>query len=151
MSGLRGFPNRLTGFALSVFTWYTHRTSGKRYRAQAQAVAAWVVREVRKVIHGGVGADLDWELDHFQLFLARAIYDELIKNSGYYPISNSPHRTPSALFRQAVAEARIHPPDPVLNALPSMRIRIVPGWVKVYTEGAVQAAPMTLYPSKRSD
>ena len=34
-----------TGFILSIFTWYPHRTRERRYRAQSHVVAAWVVRD----------------------------------------------------------------------------------------------------------
>lgn len=138
----------LSAFFVSLYTWHSHRSADPRYRAQAHVVAAWVVREVRRVFNGKMTRELDWELDQFQLFLASLIHRELIRNNGYYPISNSPLLSPTALFEQAVLEARIHPPEPVYQALPHVRIRIVPGWVKVYGVGTPQSAPTVLYPTE---
>jgi hypothetical protein len=138
----------ITSVVLSAFTWCFHRTNASRYRAQAHVTASWVVREVRKVLHVQVDDDLAWQLDQFQLFLAHFIYRELVKNNGYYPISNSPLLSPTALFFEAIQAARIHPPEPVIQALPHVRIRIVPGWVKVYGFGMHETAPTVLYPDE---
>ena len=131
---------------MSAFNWLFRRGTLSRYQAQANVTAAWVVREVRKVISVRVSHDLAWELDEFQLFLARAIYRELVLNNGYFPISNTPLMSPAALFYEAIRSARIHPPEPVIQALPHVRIRIVPGWVKVYGVGLHESAPQVLYP-----
>lgn len=138
----------ITFVVLSAFSWCLHRTVASRYRAQAHVTAAWVVREVRKVLNGRVNGDLAWELDQFQLFLAHAIYRELVRNNGCYPISNSPLLSPTALFYEAIKSARINPPAQVINALPHVRIRIVPGWVKVYGIGMHESAPTVLYPAQ---
>lgn len=137
-----------TSVALSAYSWCFHRGVAARYRSQASVTAAWVVREVRKGFGGRLDEDLAWQLDQFQLFLAHFIQRELVKNNGYYPISNSPFMSPTALFFEAVRAARIHPPEPVIKALPHVRIRIVPGWVKVYGIGMHEAAPTVLYPSE---
>ena len=138
----------LTSIVLSAYSWCLHRTLAGRYRSQANVTSAWVVREVRRTLEGRVSEDLAWQLDQFQLFLAHFIYRELVKNNGYYPISNSPLLSPTALFHEAIQAARITPPEPVVNALPHVRIRIVPGWVKVYGIGLHEAAPTVLYPSE---
>jgi hypothetical protein len=148
LNGLRAIWRNVTAFFVSEWTWQFNRTTTRRYRAQAHVVAAWVVREVRRTLRRGIPTDLDWELDLFQLFLASGIYRELVKNQGYYPISNSPLLSPTALFEQAIREARIHPPEPVILALPHVRIRIVPGWVKVYGVSTPMDAPTVLYPEK---
>jgi hypothetical protein len=135
-----------TNIWISVFNRLFRRGTLARYQTQANVTAAWVVREVRKVISVRVSHDLAWELDEFQLFLARAIYRELINNNGYFPISNTPLMSPTALFYEALRSARIHPPEPVIQALPHVRIRIVPGWVKVYGVGLHESAPLVLYP-----
>jgi hypothetical protein len=137
-----------TSVALSTLSWWFHRTNASRYRAQSHVTAAWVVREVRKVLHVRVDDDMAWQLDQFQLFLAHFIYRELVRNNGYYPISNAPLLSPTGLFYEAIQAARIHPPEPVIQALPHVRIRIVPGWVKVYGFGMTEAAPTVLYPEE---
>jgi hypothetical protein len=137
-----------TSVVLSAFSWRFHRTVASRYRSQAHVTAAWVVREVRRAMNGHVDTELAWQLDQFQLFLAHFIQRELFRNSGYYPISNSPLLSPTALFFEAIQAARIHPPEPVVRALPHVRIRIVPGWVKVYGIGLHEAAPTVLYPNE---
>jgi hypothetical protein len=136
----------LTSLALSAYSWLCHKGDASRDRSQAHVTAAWVVREVRKVIANKVDEDLAWQLDQFQLFLAHFIYRELVRNNGYYPISNSPLLSPTALFHEAIQAAKIHPPEPVVTALPHVRIRIVPGWVKVYGIGDHTTAPTVLYP-----
>lgn len=133
---------------VSVVTWHWRRNAEERYRLQSHIVAAWVVREVRNVIGGHISTDLSWELDQFQLFLAKGIYRELLTNEGYFPISNAPLMSPTAVLYEALQEARINPPEPVIRALPHVRIRIVPGWVKVYGIGTPHAAPLTLYPKR---
>jgi len=138
----------IANICAAVYNWCFRRGTLSRYQSQANVTAAWVVREVRKVIHVKVSNDLAWELDEFQLFLSRAIYRELIRNNGYYPISNSPLLSPTALFFEAIRSAHIHPPDPVIQALPHVRIRIVPGWVKVYGLGLHESAPLVLYPAQ---
>jgi len=146
MQWLRIRWQNAAAFILSIWTWHFHRTLGRRYQAQGDVVAAWVVRQVRTMLHGQITADLSWDLDQFQLCLARLLYTEIVKNQGYYPISNSPHQSPPALFEQALKAARVYPPEPVLQALPFVRIRIIPGWVKVYAMGDVLNGPTILYP-----
>jgi len=148
LNGLTALWQSAFAFFVSRCTWCFHRTAARRYRAQAHVVAAWVVREVRRVLHTPVTTDLAWELDQFQLFLAHTIYSELVKNQGYCPISNSPLLSPTALFQHAIQDAQIYPPAPVVRALPHVHIRIVPGWVKVYAIGIPQSAPLVLYPGE---
>jgi hypothetical protein len=140
----------IRGFLYSVLTWYPHHGRSRRYRAQSHIAAAWVAREIRKLLSKAISLDLEWQLDQFQLFLARAIFLELERNDGFYPITNSPFLSPAALFAQAIQDARIYPPQPVIDALPHMRIRIVPGWVKVYSIGHPNDAPLVLYPEEHS-
>jgi hypothetical protein len=142
--------NKLLEYLLSLWislsTWYLHRSSDKRCRAQAHAVSAWVTREVRRALGSRLTLEQDRALDYFHLFFARAVHRELIRNQGFYPISNAQILSPTALFEEAMRYARIAPTDPIIECLPHARIRIVPGWVKVYGIGTPHHAPITLFP-----
>ncbi len=132
---------------ISLNAWYLHRSADRRYRAQAHAVSAWLTREVRRALGNRLTPERDRALDFFHLFFARAVYRELARHQGFYPISNAQLLSPTSLFEEAMRYARIAPNDPIIGCLPHVRIRIVPEWVKVYGIGTPHHAPITLYPA----
>jgi hypothetical protein len=140
---MRAFGSWFSSVWMSLKGWRPFQSRTAQYRVQAEVVADWVASQVRLMLQIKPGSDLDWDISHFSLYLARAIAEELGREDGILSIVNTESTRPIPIFARALTLARINQRR-VVNSIPCCRIRIVPGWVKAYSLEDHEAAPKTL-------
>ena len=122
-----------------------HRSFKPIWKLQSKVASLWVVREILRVLKPDRKSAISWDLDQFQLFLCSEIFDELCRGHGYFSVENASPGVAAPIFARALDSAHIVQSRQMIIMLPHVRIRIVPGWVKVYMVNLPESAPLAVF------